>query len=165
MMAGDLTSGRVSVHSSGRFPDPVQVWSLRYTARPPALAERLCKRQQRILAAGMSARSLYKVVFLSQGKVYEIYARNVTQGTLFGFIEVERLVFGERSTVVIDPSEERIRNEFADVRRTYLPIHSILRIDVVEKPGISKISAAEGSNVSQFPTPIYTPAPSGDLDQ
>lgn len=113
----------------------------------------------------MSARSLYKVVFLSQGKVYEIYARNVTQGTLFGFIEVERLVFGERSTVLIDPSEERIRSEFAGVRRSYLPLHSILRIDVVEKQGISKISAAEGSNVSPFPTPIYAPAPSGDADQ
>ena len=164
-MAGDQTSGRVSVHSSGRFPEPVQVRSLRYTARPPALAERLYTRQRRIPAAGMSARSLYKVVFLSQSKVYEIYARNVTQGTLFGFIEVERLVFGERSTVVIDPSEERIRSEFAGVRRTYLPIHSILRIDVVEKQGVSKISTAETSNVSQFPTPIYTPAPSGDLDQ
>ena len=57
----------------------------------------------------MSARHLYKVIFVSQGKVYEIYARNVTQGTLFGFIEVERLVFGERSTVVLDPSEERIK--------------------------------------------------------
>ena len=73
----------------------------------------------------MSARSIYKVVFLSQGKVYEIYARNVTQGTLFGFIEVERLVFGERSSIVIDPAEERIRSEFAGVRRTYLPLHSI----------------------------------------
>ena len=113
----------------------------------------------------MSARHLYKVIFVSQGKVYEIYARSVTQGTLFGFIEVERLVFGERTTVVIDPSEERIRSEFAGVRRTYLPLHSILRIDVVEKQGVSKISTAEGSNVSQFPTPIYTPAPSGDLDQ
>ena len=112
----------------------------------------------------MSARSLYKVVFLSQGKVYEIYARNVTQGTLFGFIEVERLVFGERSSVVIDPSEERVRAEFAGVRRTYLPLHSILRIDEVEKQGTSKISAAESSNVSQFPTPVYTPAPSGDAD-
>ncbi|MCL4790811.1 MAG: DUF1820 family protein [Gammaproteobacteria bacterium] len=112
----------------------------------------------------MSAKSLYKVVFLSQGKVWEIYARTVTQGTLFGFIEVERLVFGERSTVVIDPSEERIRSEFAGVRRTWLPLHSILRIDVVEKQGISKISSAEGGNVSPFPTPIYAPAPSGDLD-
>lgn len=113
----------------------------------------------------MSAKSLYKVVFLSQGKVWEIYARTVTRGTLFGFIEVERLVFGERSTVVIDPSEERIRSEFAGVRRTWLPLHSILRIDVVEKQGISKISSAEGGNVSPFPTPIYTPAPSGDLDK
>lgn len=164
-MAGERASGRVSVHSSGWFSDPVWIRSLRYTARPPDLAGRLNKQHQRGLAAGMSARSLYKVVFLSQGKVYEIYARNVTQGTLFGFIEVERLVFGERSSMVIDPSEERIRTEFAGVRRTYLPLHSILRIDEVEKQGVSKISAADSSNVSQFPTPIYTPAPSGDLDQ
>lgn len=153
-MAGDQASGRVSVHSS----KPAL-----YCA-PARSGGRLSTQHQRGLAAGMSARSLYKVVFLSQGKVYEIYARSVTQGTLFGFIEVERLVFGERSSVVIDPSEERIRSEFAGVQRTWLPLHSILRIDEVEKQGVSKISAAEGSNVSLFPTPIYTPAPSGDAD-
>lgn len=113
----------------------------------------------------MSARHLYKVIFASQGKVYEIYARTVTQGTLFGFVEVERLVFGERSTVVLDPSEERIKTEFAGVRRTYLPMHSILRIDEVEKQGVSKVTAAEGGNVAQFPVPIYTPGPSGDAGQ
>lgn len=110
----------------------------------------------------MSARHVYKVIFLSQGKVYEIYARSVTQGTLFGFVEVERLVFGERSTVVLDPSEERIKTEFAGVRRTYLPMHSILRIDEVEKQGISKVTAAETGNVAQFPVPVYTPGPPGD---
>lgn len=110
----------------------------------------------------MSSRQLYKVIFVSQGKVYEIYARSVTQGTLFGFIEVERLVFGERSSVVLDPSEERIKSEFAGVRRTYLPMHSILRIDEVEKQGVSKVSAAEGGNVAQFPVPIYTPGGSGE---
>lgn len=110
----------------------------------------------------MSARHLYKISFVNQGKVYEIYARNVTQGTLFGFIEVERLVFGERSTVVLDPSEERIKTEFAGVRRTYLPMHSILRIDEVEKQGVSKITAAETGNVTPFPMPIYTPGGSGD---
>lgn len=101
-------------------------------------------------------------MFVSQGKVYEIYARSVTQGTLFGFVEVEKLVFGERSTVVLDPSEERIKTEFAGVRRTYLPMHSILRIDEVEKQGISKVTAAESGNVTQFPIPVYTPGPSGD---
>jgi hypothetical protein len=110
----------------------------------------------------MSSRHLYKISFVNQGKVYEIYARSVTQGTLFGFIEVERLVFGERSSVVVDPAEERIKSEFAGVRRTYLPMHSILRIDEVEKQGVSKITAVEGGNVTPFPVPIYTPGGSGD---
>ena len=113
----------------------------------------------------MSARHLYKVVFVSQGKVYEIYARNVTQGTLFGFVEVERLVFGERSSVVVDPAEERIKTEFAGVRRSFLPLHSILRIDEVEKQGVSKITAAEGGNVAQFPIPVYPPGGSGEPGQ
>jgi hypothetical protein len=105
----------------------------------------------------MSARRLYKILFVNQGKVYEIYARSVAQGAIFGFIEVERLVFGERSTVVLDPSEERIKAEFAGVRRTYLPMHAVLRIDEVEKEGVSKISKAEGGNIAQFPVPMYSP--------
>ena len=107
----------------------------------------------------MSDKLLYKVVFISQGQVYEIYARNVSHGGLFGFIEVEKLVFGERTTVVVDPSEEKIKAEFENVRRTYLPMHSIIRIDEVDKQGASKISKVEG-NVTQFPVPIYTPGDS-----
>lgn len=105
----------------------------------------------------MAATHLFKVVFHNQGKVYEIYARSVTQGGLFGFIEVEKLVFGERSTVVLDPAEERIKSEFSGVRRSYIPMHSVLRIDEVEKEGVSKITRAEGGNVAQFPMPVYTP--------
>ena len=108
----------------------------------------------------MSKQQLFKVVFMSQGQVYEIYARQVGHGELFGFVEVEQLVFGERSSVLVDPSEEKIKSEFENVRRTYLPMHSIIRIDEVDKQGTSKISKAEGGNVAQFPMPIYTP--SGD---
>jgi hypothetical protein len=107
----------------------------------------------------MAASHIFKVVFVNHGKVYEIYARKVAHGTLFGFIEVEELVFGERSTVVLDPAEEKIKTEFAGVKRTYLPIHSIVRIDEVKKQGVSKISALEGANVSQFPMPVYGPPP------
>lgn len=105
----------------------------------------------------MAASHIFRVVFVNQGKVYEIYARSVTQGGLFGFIEVEKLVFGERSTVVLDPAEERIKSEFSGVRRSYIPMHSVLRIDEVEKEGVSKITRAEGGNVAQFPMPVYTP--------
>jgi hypothetical protein len=104
----------------------------------------------------MPKKKLYKIVFMNQGQVYEVYARNVGQGSIFGFVEVEGLVFGERSSVVVDPSEEKIKTEFEGVKRTHLPMHSILRIDEVEKEGASKISKIEG-NVSQFPMPMYTP--------
>ena len=105
----------------------------------------------------MSKKNLFRVVFMSQGQVYEIYAREVGHGEMFGFIEIEELVFGERTTVVVDPSEEKIKSEFEHVKRTYLPMHSIIRIDEVEKQGPSKISKLEGGNVAQFPMPIYTP--------
>jgi hypothetical protein len=108
----------------------------------------------------MSNQPLFKVIFMSQGQVYEIYARNVGHGEMFGFVEVEELVFGERTTLVVDPSEEKIKSEFENVRRTHLPMHSILRIDEVEKQGISKISKLEGGNVAQFPLPVYTPGDS-----
>ena len=79
------------------------------------------------------------------------------QGMLFGFIEVEELVFGERSSVVVDPSEEKIKTEFEGVKRTHLPMHSIIRIDEVDKEGVSKISKLEGGNVTQFPAHMYNP--------
>jgi hypothetical protein len=105
----------------------------------------------------MAPSHIFKVVFMNQGKVYEIYARKVSHGSLLGFVEVEELVFGERTAVVVDPSEERVKAEFEGVRRTYLPMHSVLRIDEVLKQGVSKISAAENSNVMPFPIPVYTP--------
>ncbi len=109
----------------------------------------------------MAAKRLYKVLFVNQGKLYEIYARSVSHGGLFGFVEIEELVFGERTTMVVDPTEERIQSEFAGVKRSYIPMHAILRIDEVEKQGVSKITKVEGDNVTQFPMPVYTPGGQG----
>ena len=109
----------------------------------------------------MAISHIFRIMFVNQGKVYEIYARRVSHGELFGFIEVEELVFGERATVVVDPAEERIKGELDGVKRTYLPLHSFLRIDEVKKQGVSKITALEGggANVSQFPVPMYSAPP------
>ena len=109
----------------------------------------------------MPASHLFKVVFHAQGRVYELYARKVGHGSLFGFVEVEELVFGERSAVVVDPSEEKIKAEFEGVKRTFLPLHSVIRIDEVRKGGVSKISTVDSSNVTQFPFPVYTPGEPG----
>ena len=99
----------------------------------------------------MAASHILKVLFVREGKVWEIYAKKVSHGSLFGFLEVEDFVFSSRSSVVVDPSEERVRTEFEGVKRTWLPLHSVLRVDEVRKTGSSKITAYEGGNVTPFP--------------
>ncbi|MEX2525470.1 MAG: DUF1820 family protein [Gammaproteobacteria bacterium] len=104
----------------------------------------------------MSRKPLYKVIFHNQGKIYEIYARSVHQGAMFGFVEVEKLVFGEKSSVVVDPSEENLKSEFSNVSRSYIPMHSIIRIDEVDKQGAPKVTEAAGPGENITPFPVYT---------
>ena len=100
----------------------------------------------------------YRVTFFNQGKVYEIYARSVSHGELFGFVEVAEIVFGERTQVVVDPSEESLKLEFAGVAKTFIPLHAVVRIDEVQKEGTPRISEApKPGTIAAFPTPIYTP--------
>ena len=75
----------------------------------------------------MAENHIFKVTFLNQGEVWEVFAHQISQGNLFGFVEIEELTFGDESKVVVDPSQERLEREFAGVRRTYVPMHSIIR--------------------------------------
>lgn len=116
----------------------------------------------------MATKRVYKIVFLNQGELFEIYAEGVGHGSLFGFVEVEGLLFGERSQVVVDPSEERLKSEFKGVKRIYLPLHAVIRIDEVEKEGVPRITKPEkgASKLASFPGPVYTPPPPrGDSGQ
>jgi hypothetical protein len=103
-----------------------------------------------------SKQRLYRVSFTSQGQVYEVYARSVSHGGLLGFVEVEHLVFGEKSTVVLDPSEEKLKTEFANVARTFIPVHAVIRIDEVSKPGPARIVPLAGEGSKVVPFPVFT---------
>ena len=107
----------------------------------------------------MAKKTTYRIVFHNQGKLYELYARHVGHGEMYGFVEVDDIIFGERTEVIVDPSEERLKSEFSGVKRTFVPIHAVVRIDEVDKEGANKIHAVgePGSNVSPFPVPMYTP--------
>lgn len=108
----------------------------------------------------MKRNTLYRVTFVNQEKVYEVYAKNVIQRDFFGFIAIEDLVFSETTSVVVDPGQERLKGEFQGVKRTYIPMHTIMRIDEVDREGIAKITPlAKDGNISQFPGPIYTKTP------
>ena len=106
----------------------------------------------------MTGQSIYKISFVNQGKVYEIYARSVGSSGIFGFIEVAELCFGEKSSIVLDPSEDALRNEFAGVKTTHIPLHSIIRIDEVTRQGKAKatdVQKGEAGNITAFPLSAY----------
>jgi hypothetical protein len=116
----------------------------------------------------LATRRIYKVIFHNQGETFELFAEGVSHGNIFGFVELEGLLFGERSTVVVDPSEERLKTEFKGVRRIFVPMHAVIRIDEVEKEGVPRVTknSETADNVSSFPGPIYTPGPPrGDSGQ
>jgi len=107
----------------------------------------------------MAKKHTYRILFHNQGKLYELYARHVSHGDMYGFVEVADIIFGERTEMIVDPSEERLKSEFAGVKRTFVPIHAVVRVDEVDKEGANKIHAVgeDAGNVSPFPVPVYTP--------
>lgn len=124
------------------------------------------------MASGTEKR-LYRVSFINQGKVYEIFARNISQGALFGFIEVEDIVFGEKSAILVDPGEDAMKQEFEKTKRIFIPMHSVIRIDEMErdselKPRVVALhndatnakKDADPNGMGRI-TPIYTPTGPG----
>ncbi len=100
----------------------------------------------------MADKKLYKVIFLNTGKVYELFAEGVTTSGLWGFIEVSGLVFETGEGLVVDPTEEKMRQEFEGASVLHLPIQSVLRVEEVERRGQCLIRDREsGEKVTPFP--------------
>lgn len=104
-------------------------------------------------------KTLYKITFVSNGKSYELYARHVGTSHLWGFTEVGELVFEPRGEgLVVDPTEERLREEFGHTRSLHLPMHAIVKVEEVEHRGPAAIrDAASGEKITPFPYPPARP--------
>jgi len=100
----------------------------------------------------MAAKKLYRVAFLHHGKVYELNCRAVASSSLWGFVEISGIVFETGDALVVDPTEERLRAEFENVSVLHVPMHSVLRVEEVRKPGQAVIRDREsGEKVMPFP--------------
>lgn len=105
--------------------------------------------------SAMRNQKLYKVTFLHLGKCYELYARHVASSSLWGFTEVGDLIFEPAGEgIVVDPTEERLREEFKDTRVLHLPMQAVVRIEEVDRKGALAIrDAVDGQKVTPFPMP------------
>ena len=132
-------------------PGILEIASALYATIPPQFQEYF----------PMAKKPVYRIIFHNQDKIYEVYAHGVHQGSLFGFIEIEKFLFGERTSLVVDPSEENLKTEFANVSRTYIPMHAVIRIDEVNKQGTAKIIQGTEQNTNITPFPVYTTTDTG----
>jgi hypothetical protein len=100
-----------------------------------------------------STKKLFKITFLSEGKTLELYARHVASSALWGFTEVGDIVFDQQEAVVIDPTEERLREEFGNTHVLHLPIQCIVRVEEVQKrePLVIRDAASGEKVVTPFP--------------
>ena len=87
------------------------------------------------------------------GEIYEIFAKQIYQSDMYGFIEVEEYIFKQNKQLVVDPTSEKLEKEFKSVERSYIPINSVIRIDEVVESGEAKIKENKGE-VKPFPLNI-----------
>lgn len=92
---------------------------------------------------------LYRIQFINNGKNYQLYVRELIPSQLFGFIEIADFVFDSPSTLLVDPSTEKLKTEFSGVTRSYIPMHAVIRVDSVTEKGNARISEL-GDNVMAF---------------
>tara|TARA_Y100000992_G_scaffold184235_2_gene124479 strand:+ start:211 stop:537 length:327 start_codon:yes stop_codon:yes gene_type:complete len=101
----------------------------------------------------MNKKKTYKIIFMQLGEIYEIFAKQIYQSDMYGFIEVEEYIFNQNKQLVVDPSSEKLEKEFKAVQRSYIPINSVIRIDEVIESGEAKIKQNK-SQVSPLPINI-----------
>tara|TARA_X000000368_G_scaffold106869_1_gene82900 strand:+ start:281 stop:607 length:327 start_codon:yes stop_codon:yes gene_type:complete len=101
----------------------------------------------------MKTKCVYKIIFIQLGEIYEVFAKKIYQSDMYGFVEVEEYIFNKDKQLVVDPSSEKLKNEFSNVERSYIPINSIMRIDKVNEMGEAKIKENKGQ-VSPLPLNI-----------
>jgi len=122
-------------------------------------------RPHRSNTSTMSNQPVYKIIFHNGKQIFEVFAKHIYQSDMWGFVEIEEMLFGERSAILVDPGEEKLKSEFSGVKRSYIPMQSIIRIDEVEKQGAAKISeGGDSGKIANFPLTPNLPSSASSED-
>lgn len=78
---------------------------------------------------------VYRVIFTHLDQVYTIYSLGISEETLVGFIEVDGIlsISAEAPAEEGDKKANTFLEHMHNIKRTYVPMHSVLRIDEMTK--------------------------------
>jgi hypothetical protein len=147
-----------------RDPALFMAWICQYTL--PLCSCRAARQNWNTVETAMTTdKKLYRLRFVNEGKVFEVYTTRVDASRLPGFIEIGAVTFGEKSKLIVDPSEQELKSVFTGVSCSHIPMHAVIRVDEVDQQGSGRISSFEaGSNIAHFPAGIYPPGGKGGKD-
>ncbi|WWO96852.1 MAG: DUF1820 family protein [Candidatus Dasytiphilus stammeri] len=95
---------------------------------------------------------VYRIQFMNNSKNYQLYVRQLSNSSLFGFIEIGDFIFTTHSAVLVDPVAEKLKSEFTNVTRSYIPVQAVIRIDIVTE-NRNKRFTQRGNNINILPFP------------
>ena len=95
---------------------------------------------------------LYRIIFTQGEKVYELYSKYLAEDSLMGFVEIEDIVFESDfcNKNLVNPEEEKLKQIFNGVKRSYIPLHNILRVDEVVQNDSNKKQNGKSDNVHRI---------------
>lgn len=77
-------------------------------------------------------KSIYKIIFYDEEhKTVTLYAENVYQSDILGFITVEKLIFNKPSDVIVTPEHDKICKMFKNTTKALISINLVIRIEEV----------------------------------
>ena len=80
------------------------------------------------------AKELYKITIIDEDKEHTtLYATNVTQADLLGFVEISGLEFPNKSDIILTPGEDKAHTLFKDTKRIIIPGNYIIRIEELKE--------------------------------
>lgn len=72
--------------------------------------------------------SIYKVHFKWKEKEIALTARNLDMTHPY-FVSIKDLVFSDKNKLIIDPTEDEVRNRFGEVEHIMIPFQSVVFIE------------------------------------
>lgn len=86
---------------------------------------------------------VYRVHYAKEKEpLCEILARQVGPADILGFIEISDFVAPRPSGRILRPDADRVEREFEGVRRTFVPISDVRRIDAIDDSAMRVESSA-----------------------
>ena len=94
------------------------------------------------MSGKLREKTYYRITFSNEStgddELYQVCARHVSASDLYGLVEISGFIFPENK-LVYNPGEERIKREFGEIKRSWIPYHAIIRIDELADTTASEI--------------------------